>query len=175
MRILRKSWERNAGLGLVVGSLCFSGPVAPSVRLLPLFVIERSVNSNVVHYDARMGADGKLDPRQPVVAYWIMGAEDGRRQDLSLLERTRAYGFSIQAQGTDSYKLTIVSERNRTILVTHDGSVARAETQIGACHAYLQRIFVSTHKSLLLNFPDSAELFGVDVSSGKPCQERIAP
>src|ERR1700704_665677 len=100
MRMIRKSW------GLLLASLCFSGPPAPAVRFLPLFVIERSVNSNVVHYDARIGADGKLDPMQPVVAYWIMGAEDGRRQELNLLERTRAYGFSIQPQGADSYKMT---------------------------------------------------------------------
>jgi hypothetical protein len=179
MQIHRQSWGRKAALGLVLACLGFSGPTAPTGRFLPLFVIERSVNSNVVHYDAKIGADGKLDPSQPVVAYWIMRAEDGRRQELNLLERTRAYGFSIQpqrqAQGMDAYKMTIVSERKREILVTHDGDAARAEMQIGGCHAYLQRIFVSTHKSLLVNFAESAELFGVDVASGKVCQERVAP
>jgi hypothetical protein len=175
MKIIRKSWARKAGLGLVLASLCFSGPSAPAVRFLPLFVIERSVNSNVVHYDAKLGPDGKLDPLQPVVAYWIMRAEDGRRQELSLLERTRAYGFSTQPQGMDRYKMTIVSEKKREILVTHDGTAARAETHIGDCRAYLQRIFVNTHKSMLLNWAESAELFGVDVATGKVCQEKVAP
>jgi len=175
-RMIRKNWKSKAGLGLVLASLCFSGTTAPSPRFLPLFVIERSVNSNVVHYDAKLGPDGKLDPVQPVVAYWIMRAEDGRRKELNLLERTRAYGFSIQPQGqADTYKMTIVSERKHEILVSHDGEAARAETQIGGCHAYLQRIFVSTRKSMLMNFAEWAELFGVDVSSGKICQEKVAP
>ncbi len=61
--------------------------------LVPLFVIERSVNGNTVHYDAKL-KDGKLDPQQPVVAYWIL-SENGKRQELNLLERLKAYGFSI--------------------------------------------------------------------------------
>src|SRR5258707_8107995 len=60
---------------------------------VPLFTIERSVNGNVVHYDARL-KDGKLDPQQPVVVYWVMG-ESGRHQELNFLERLKAYGFSI--------------------------------------------------------------------------------
>ena len=48
-----------------------------------LFIIERSTNKNVIHYDAKFGKDGKLDPKNPVVAYWIMAAEDGRRESLS--------------------------------------------------------------------------------------------
>jgi len=145
----------------------------PVVRYLPLFVIERSVNANVVHYDAKVGADGKLDPTQPIIAYWVMGAEDGRRQELNVIERLRAYGFSTQVQGTDSYKMTIVSEKNREILVTHEGAQARAETRIGGCRAYLRRIFVSTRKSMLLNLAESAELEGVDISTGQACRETV--
>ena len=44
---------------------------------VPLFVIERSMNKNVVHYDAVVTPDGRLNPRQPIVAYWVMAAEDG--------------------------------------------------------------------------------------------------
>src|SRR5438477_12797965 len=61
----------------------------------PLFVIERSTNANVVHYDANVKPDGQLDPRQPISAYWVMAAEDGRREELSVFERSRAYGFTI--------------------------------------------------------------------------------
>ena len=45
----------------------------------PLFIIERSKNANVVHYDARLTPEGKFDPDQPVVAYWILLAEKGQR------------------------------------------------------------------------------------------------
>src|SRR5712691_865167 len=94
-------WGRRMALAATAASFCFSGPNPIGSRYLPLFVIERSVNANVVHYDAKLGPDGKLDPREPVVAYWIMGAEDGRRQDLNAIERLRAYGFSTQVSGAD--------------------------------------------------------------------------
>src|SRR5689334_9122752 len=40
-----------------------------------LFVIERSKNANVIHYDAHVAKDGSLVASEPVVAYWIMKAE----------------------------------------------------------------------------------------------------
>ena len=63
----------------------------------PLFIIERSKNANVVHYDARLTADGKLDPKEPVIAYYVMLAEDGRRKELNWIEKKMAYGFDIEA------------------------------------------------------------------------------
>lgn len=77
---------------------------------VPLFVIERSLNSNVVHYDARL-KDGKLDPQQPVVAYWVMG-EDGRHQELNFLEKLKAYGFSIfPDKQAEVFRMTLVSDK----------------------------------------------------------------
>ena len=47
-----------------------------------LFKIERNKNANIVQYDVQMKADGKLDPKKPVVAYWIRHAKDGQKEDL---------------------------------------------------------------------------------------------
>src|SRR4030043_353480 len=74
-----------------------------------LFIIERSKNANVVHYDARLTADGKLDPKEPVIAYWILLAEDGRRKGLSWIEKKMAYGFTIKPdRSVKGYKMTLV-------------------------------------------------------------------
>lgn len=175
VRIFHTTWLFKTGLWLTAGAFCLSAPAVPAPRLLPLFVIERSQNANVVHYDAKLRADGTLDPQQPVVAYWVMAAENGRRQDLNLLERARAYGFSTQALDMDAYMMTIVSEKKHQFVITHQGETARAETQLGACHAYLQRIYVTTRKSLLLNLPESAEMYGADVATGRPCYEKVTP
>jgi len=40
-----------------------AAPAAARIKTSPLFIIERNKNANVVHYDARLTADGKLDPR----------------------------------------------------------------------------------------------------------------
>ena len=85
---------------------------ADGESFVPLFIIERNVNKNVVHYDAKL-RNGKLDPQQPVVAYWIMG-ESGRRQELNVLERLKAYGFTVKPdKDPESYRLTIVSNKKK--------------------------------------------------------------
>jgi len=141
---------------------------------VPLFVIERTINGNVVHYDAKL-KDGKLDPEQPVVAYWIMH-EDGRRQELNLLERLKAYGFTIRPdKDPESFRLTIVSDKKKEIRVFRMGDAVRAEAKIGNCEAYLQKILIASKKSFLVNLPDYAEMIGTNVSTGSECHERVTP
>jgi hypothetical protein len=143
-------------------------------QYVPLFTIERSLNANVVHYEAKLSKDGRLDVREPVVAYWVMAAEDGRRQALNLLERARAYGFSTLAEHIgESYKMFLVSDRGREIRVFQQNGAVHAEATIAGFHAYLQRIFISARKSLLFDSVDSAELYGIDIATGQPRYEKV--
>jgi Domain of unknown function (DUF4833) len=168
----RPVWLIPIGVFLVA-ALGF--PATPSgITYAPLFVIERSLNANVVHYEAKVKADGRLDPGEPVVAYWIMAAENGRRQALNLLERTKAYGFSIRPDGADdSYKVNLVADRKREIHIYRQGGAVRAETAIDGHRAYLQKIYIHVRKSLVLDTADSAELFGVDVDTAQPRSEKV--
>ena len=147
---------------------------ADAYAYVPLFVIERSVNKNVVHYDAKL-RNGKLDPEQPVVAYWVM-EENGRRQELNLLERLKAYGFTVKPdKDPDTFNLTIVSNKKKEIRIVRSGPVVRAEAKIGNCDAYLQKIFVAAKKSLLPSLPEYAEMTGTEISTGSECHERVTP
>jgi hypothetical protein len=143
---------------------------------LPLFQIERTTNANVVRYDAKL-VDGKLDPKEPVIAYWLLAAEDGRREKLSFLDRNMAYGFStVRDNGSDnSYTIRIAADRQRPIHVSLKDGAAIAETTIGGHRAYLQRIFITTHKVLNVDKPLYAEMFGTDVVTGEKCYEKIVP
>jgi hypothetical protein len=148
--------------------------VSPSETQVPLFTIERSLNGNVVHYDARL-KDGKLDPQQPVVAYWVMG-EDGRREELNFLEKLKAYGFSIfPDKQPEAFRMTLVSDKKKEIRVIHSGSEVRAEAQIGQCSAHLQKIFIESKKSWMVSVPEYAEMIGNDVHTGAECRERVTP
>jgi len=90
---------------------------------VPLFVIERSVNGNTVHYDAKL-KDGKIDPLQPVVAYWIL-SENGKRQELNLLERLKAYGFTIKPdKEPEAFRMTLVADKKKEIRVFRMGTGA---------------------------------------------------
>ena len=141
---------------------------------VPLFVIERSVNGNTVHYDAKL-TDGKLDPRQPVVAYWIL-SESGKRQELNVLERLKAYGFTIRPdKGPEAFRMTLVADKKKEIRVFRMGAAVRAEAMIGACEAYLQKIFIVSKKSFMVNLPEYADMIGNDMSTGMECHERVTP
>jgi hypothetical protein len=49
------------GFALWTAMLAAASAVSAGDAQVPLFTIERSVNGNVVHYDAQL-KDGKLDP-----------------------------------------------------------------------------------------------------------------
>ena len=154
--------------------LAMTPPAFAEDALVPLFVIERSVNGNVVHYDAKL-KDGKLDPQQPVVAYWVMG-EDGHHQELNLLEKLKAYGFSIRPdKQPEAFRMTLVSDKKKEIRVFRMGDAVRAEARIGSCEAYLQKIFIASKKSWMVSLPEYAEMIGSDMSTGAECRERVTP
>ena len=145
------------------------------VRIVPLFTIEKNTNANRVHYDAHL-TNGKFDAKQPVVAYWIMAAEDGRRQELNFLERAKAYGFSIRPDSVpNSYRLTVVSDKKKEIRVYLDQATVRAEAIIAGRRAILEKIMIIAHKSWLLSLPDYAEMIGIDVATGERRSERVTP
>ena len=142
----------------------------------PLFVVERSINANVVHYDAKIDEDERLDSREPVIAFWIMAAKDGRRQELNFLEKSKAYGIIVEPSQTGgSYRIVLVSQKNRQIEVYRDGDTVRAETTIGGHRAYLKKIYVAVRKGSLFSTPSYVELMGTDIATGEMLQETIVP
>ena len=153
--------------------LAVAGWVRGQDRSVPLFTIEKSSNANRVQYEARLGPDGHIDARQPVVAYWIMAAENGRRQELNILERAKAYGFTLRQDGLDSYRLWVVSHPKKEIHVFRDGATVRAEAVIGGKVALVEKIYIQMRKSLLLSFPDFGEMFGFDRETGEKRYEKV--
>jgi Domain of unknown function (DUF4833) len=164
----------NCLVALLLVSIGASG--LPNDSYQPLFIIERSTNANVIHYDAKLGKDGVLDAKEPVVAYWIMLAGDGGREELTMLERSRAYGFTIRRDSAgESWWMTLVSQKRRAIHIYQEGGKVRAVTPIGGHQAYLRKIYVKTRRSGLLRTADYFELFGNDLVTGEECQEKVAP
>jgi len=142
----------------------------------PLFVIERSTNANVVHYDANIGADGQLDPRQPITAYWVMAAVDGHREELTAFEKSRAYGFTVEpSQDSNAYRLRLVAQRRREITIVRQGDAVLAEAVIDGRRAYLKRMYVNTHRVLAVPTVKYIELFGIDVATGESVSEKVLP
>ena len=140
----------------------------------PLFRIERSKNANVVQYDAVLESPEKLDPRGPVIAYWIMLAKDGRREGLSSLDE-RAYGFKVAPEKGGSWLLYLNATRDRSIRVVRWQGRWVAQVVIAGRSAVLTKIFVSSDESAFIPRVRWVDLFGVDMVNGKALTERLKP
>jgi len=151
-------------------------PVPQAAQKL-LFTIERSTNANVVHYDANFVSSGKLDPSRPIVAYWLMLAENGRREELNGIEKRSAYGFTVASDGApDCYRMTLVVDASREILVCGNNGSPRAEMTIDGHRSLLQRMFVSTKRvAVFWKGVDYVEFFGTDAETGAKRYEKIIP
>jgi len=51
----------------------------------------------------------------------------------------------------------------------------RAEAQIGQCSAHLQKIFIESKKSWMVNLPEYAEMIGKRFTDWRRVQERVTP
>jgi uncharacterized iron-regulated protein len=139
-----------------------------------LFRIERSTNANVVQYDAQLAADGKLYAKEPIVAYWTMLAEDGRKEDLSLLEAKLAYGFKTWSEAADQAVLVqLVAYPERKVRVYQANGSYHAEIVIAGHPAFLERIYVKSVNAAILPKVEYLELYGRATGTGANLYEKI--
>ncbi len=147
---------------------------ADAVRFESLFVIARSKNANVVHYDVRLKG-ARFDADEPVAAYWVLHAEGGRREALSFFERRLAYGFSAKmAPGGDALSLCLQAFPRRVLSVRRDArGRCRAHVTIAGEAATLDRIFVATDERGVTPSVRYLDLLGVSLAARTSVTERI--
>jgi hypothetical protein len=142
-------------------------------QALKLFVIERSKNRNVVRYDLVLDKSGSYDVRRPLDVYWSMLAEDGRREELSTLER-QAYGYELlpSAKPTE-LGVRLVALKNRPLMVRGAKRAYRAELAIQGVPAYLESVFVATREGPILPTVLYIELRGRSLRDQRALSERV--
>jgi len=161
---------------LLLIALLVSYGVPAASSYAPLFVIERSTNRNVVHYDAKLSAPGTLDAKEPVVVYWEMRTKAGRRENLTGMEKRRAYGFALSADpAPGTYVLKLVPQPGRPVRVSLQGDQAIAEMLIQGKKSRLKRLFIQTKGKGLIPQVDYMELYGEDLETHKPTYEKVLP
>lgn len=148
--------------------------LAHALQSRELFTLARNTNANVLKYAARIGKDGQLDSSDPIEAYWLMLAENGRREELTWTERHLAYGFSTSNKSGLGCVVRLTACPERELRVRAVGGSYRAETMIAKQTAALKRIFVYAEPHALLPSVRYVEISGTN-ASGKPVTERIVP
>ena len=152
------------------------------------FIIERSLNKNVVVYEGLVDEGTKqLRTDKPLDVYWLdldpiyqeKNRKKGKttdRDDLNMIERNMAYGVkceAIEGEG-GAYEMTLVAlPKRKGILKMVDG-VPKALMEINGQQCYLQSIFVHS-KQGMIGLPKVVYVLvkGVSIASGKEQEERI--
>jgi len=153
----------------------FPTPPDSPVRL---FYIQRSSNANTVVYDANLINNKNLHPQSPVHTYWIRYSDKGQKEELSMIQRTLAYGLYTDMINSEmnTFEGYFLAYRKRKFVVKLDSrGVPIALFPINGKLQILKRVFVSVDESHMMPSVNYIELFGKDQISGKDVYERFKP
>ncbi len=141
-----------------------------------LFVIERSKNANIVVYDANRGPSGDFEAASPVAAYWLLNGENDKREELTKLERDRAYGVDVTPGDTPgTYVMAFKAARKRRLAVRMLNECPVTIAPIGGHDGILRKLFVQSKEGSFPPGVEYLELFGEDVATGEPLYEKFVP
>jgi hypothetical protein len=160
-------------LGLVTNFLWASGVddnTYPTKERL--FYISRSLNRNLVCYDAHL-VDGVLDTEDPLNIYWLNREENpGKTNGLNYFQKKMAYGYKLVSKGNDFSEISLTAYPKRTMRICkHEGKYV-CMVSINGQMAILSFIYVKAKpsNSLLVEY---VELNGLDIKTGATLKERV--
>ena len=141
-----------------------------------LFVIERSKNKNIVAYDAKRGPLRDWDNSEPVVAYWLLNGDKDKREELTAIERDRAYGVEVTPGETPgTYTMVFKAQRKRQFTVQMLNGCPAVTVSLHGRTAILRKLYVKSKETLVLPKVDYVEFFGQDADTGKKLEEKFKP
>jgi len=176
-RTARAPWGLTATL-LILQLAVAGGASGAVAQPCPdhLFVITRSKNANIVVYDANRGPSGDLAASKPVVAYWLLNGEKGKREELNIVQWQSAYGFDVKRGSTPgTFAMTFKADRNRHLTIRTLNHCPVLTGPIGGRDAIMHKMFVKSNERSTPPKVEYIELFGNDIATGKRLYEKSVP
>lgn len=146
----------------------------PSADSNVLFYLQRTPDLNTVVYELNI-KNKVLDEKKPVRAYWIRYAENGQREELSLIQRKYAYGIITDKLSDNHYTLSLVSYK-KYIMFLEPGPNDRLHVfvYINRIRVILSNIYIKINGgSFWSPNIEFIELSGIDPANGALVKERI--
>ena len=124
-------------------------------------------------YDANFEKTGVLDAKHPIDVYYILYAVDGKRQNLSMIERMMAYGYGFEKIGYNRFKIKLKALPERPVVLHLDGKGHPVvEMSINGQASVLDRVFVKAKPSTYTNV-EYVELYGKNAVTKDVVYEKI--
>lgn len=143
-----------------------------------LFYIQKSFNQNTVVYCMNHNEKGQIDANNPVSVFWRRYQEDGRKRELTQIEKTFGYGVKVKPLKSkpNTYVFSIAAIKDKQFIVTQtDDLKPHIITTIDNKTAIIKRVFIKAEHIKLLPKVFYVEVFGIDIKTKKPVYERIYP
>jgi hypothetical protein len=141
-----------------------------------LLVIERSKNANIVVYDANRGAGGDVAASKPVVAYWLLNGEKGKRQELNAVQWQSAYGFDVKpGSSPGTFDMAFKADRKRRLTIRTINHCSVLAGSIDGHDAILYKMFVKSNESSVPPKVEYVGFFGEGIATKKPLDEKSIP
>jgi hypothetical protein len=140
-----------------------------------LFYVQRSPNANTVVYAAKLDAQGNLDSRAPVEAFWRKFNIDGSKQPLNFIERMMAYGVKLSPRKKgEPVTFTIAALPQRKLTLGQDAQHhPQATMTIGNRVVKLAYVYLHVVEGGLMPSVPQLDIFGTDLASGKAVHEHL--
>ena len=157
---------------LSIGALVSHGSWAQSgPEYFKLFTLERTLNANQVVYEVNPS-----NTTNPIHAYWVMLAQDGHLEELTRLERNKAYGTEVisQADGEIKFILKAFSGHPITVRTDPETKIPYAVITLASGEKILKDIYLTLSGGLIPGVK-KVDLYYQDDKDGPTLHETIDP
>ena len=140
-----------------------------------LFYLQRDPNTNTYICQLNVDEKGNVDRKEPVLIYWMRYNIDGKKADLSYVQRKFAYGIQTKELGKDHFELRFVSHKQLPLYLIKDGNNKfHVYTTVNNKKMRLERIFVRIEGgSFWVPNVKYVELRGINPETNTVVAERI--
>lgn len=156
---------------LLLAALLFAAHCGAAEPAQQLFQFHRSTNRNYICYDVQQ-TNGQLDTKKPLHVYWIRAEEDGAKKELSLIQRTLAFGYKVVSRGDNESTIHLTAYSKLHIRICQRQGKWVALATINGQEAVLNRLFAQMRSPNSLHV-EYVDLFGKSTATGADVTERI--
>ena len=145
----------------------------PAGNANQLFFLQRSQNTNTVVYELNL-KNGMPDTVEPVHIFWICYAEHGQEEELTDLQRKRAYGLATKYISKDHYELRFLANKKYVLdLMKGSDNKFHVYNMINQKQVIFSKIYLQLHGGTLLSPNiEYVVLTGIDPTTGSEVSER---